>query len=137
MSPPIYASNLTASFIEHKFEEFDIPAKVERVDYDKEYVFGNFKVKFIHVTHSIPDTAHMLIKTPVGSLYHGPDFKFDLTPPYGEPPNFYEITKAGHDGLLCLLSDALGSERDGFTLSGLSSDPHSRTPCAKPRASSS
>ncbi len=117
MSPPIYASNLTASFIEHKFEEFDIPAKVERVDYDKEYVFGNFKVKFIHVTHSIPDTAHMLIKTPVGSLYHGPDFKFDLTPPYGEPPNFYEITKAGHDGLLCLLSDALGSERDGFTLS--------------------
>ncbi len=117
MSPPIYASNLTASFIEHKFEEFDIPAKVERVDYDKEYAFGNFKVKFIHVTHSIPDTAHMLIKTPIGSLYHGPDFKFDLTPPYGEPPNFYEITKAGHDGLLCLLSDALGSERDGFTLS--------------------
>lgn len=116
-SPPILTSNLTASFIENKFKEFDIPSRIERVDYDREYSFGEFKVKFIHVTHSIPDTAHILIKTPVGALYHGPDFKLDLTPPYGAPPNFYEITKAGHDGLLCLLSDALGSERDGLTLS--------------------
>ncbi len=116
-SPPIYSSNLTCSFIEQKMREFDIRAKTNRVDYDKEYAFGDFRIKFIHVTHSIPDTCHILIKTPVGTIYHGPDFKFDLTPPYGEPPNFYEITKAGHEGVLCLLSDCLGSEREGLTLS--------------------
>jgi len=116
-SPEIFTSNLTASFIENKFKEFDIAARVNRVDYDKEYTFGDFRVKFIRITHSIPDATHILIKTPIGSLYHGPDFKLDLTPPYGAPPDFYEITKAGHDGLLCLLSDALGSEREGLTLS--------------------
>lgn len=116
-SPPILTGNLTASFIENKFKEFDIPAKVERVDFDREYSFGGFRIKFIRVTHSIPDTTHILIKTPAGSFYHGPDFKFDLTPVYGAPPDFYEIAKAGHDGLLCLMSDALGSERDGLTLS--------------------
>ncbi|OGK62504.1 hypothetical protein A2334_05710 [Candidatus Roizmanbacteria bacterium RIFOXYB2_FULL_38_10] len=116
-SPSILTSNLTASFIENKFKEFDIPSKVERVSYDKEYTFGGFQIKFIRVTHSIPDTTHILIKTPIGDIYHGADFKFDLTPPFGFPPDFYEITKAGHDGLLCLLSDALGSERDGLTLS--------------------
>ena len=116
-SPPIYTSNLTASFIENKFKEFGITEKVNRVEYRKDYEFGDFKARFINITHSIPDATHILIKTPVGNLYHGPDFKLDLTPPYGAPPDFYEITKAGHDGLLCLLSDALGSERDGLTLS--------------------
>ncbi|MBI4973751.1 ribonuclease J [Candidatus Roizmanbacteria bacterium] len=116
-SPPIYTSNLTASFIENKFKEFGITEKVNRVEYRKDYEFGDFKARFINITHSIPDATHIQIKTPVGNLYHGPDFKLDLTPPYGAPPDFYEITKAGHDGLLCLLSDALGSERDGLTLS--------------------
>jgi ribonuclease J len=60
---------------------------------------------------------HLLITSPVGTFYHGPDYKLDLTPPYGQPPDFYEICKAGHEGILCLLSDALGSEREGLTLS--------------------
>ena len=69
------------------------------------------------MTHSIPDTTHIIIKTPIGSFYHGSDFKLDLTPPYGSPPDFYKIAKAGHEGILCLLSDCLGSERPGLTLS--------------------
>jgi len=115
--PPIFASKLTAAFVENKFREFSDPVKVEEVDYNREYSFADFVIKCIPVTHSIPDTMHILIKTPVGSFYHGPDFKFDLTPPFGKSPDFYEITKAGHDGVLCLLSDCLGAEREGLTLS--------------------
>jgi len=126
-SPEIYASRLTSAFVLNKFKEYNIQPKVIRdnprnkinigIDYDKEYLLGEFRVKFIRVTHSIPDTMHVLIKTPVGIFYHGPDFKFDLTPPFGSPPDFYEIIKAGHEGVLCLLSDALGAEREGLTLS--------------------
>ena len=115
--PQIYSSKLTATFVENKFKEFGKKLTVNQVQYGKEYVFGDFKVSFIRMTHSIPDTMHVLIKTPVGTIYHGPDFKFDLTPPYGSPPDFYEITKAGKDGILCLLSDCLGAERPGLTLS--------------------
>lgn len=116
-APPLYASKLTSLFIENKFREINQKVKIEQVNYSKEYLFGDFRVQFIRMTHSIPDTHHILIKSPVGSFYHGPDFKLDLTPPYGYPPDFYAITKAGHDGLLCLLSDCLGSEREGLTLS--------------------
>lgn len=116
-SPDVYASNLTSAFVMNKFKEFNIRIKMNKIDYSKEYQFGEFKVSFIRMTHSIPDTMHILIKTPVGTIYHGTDFKLDLTPPYGSPPDFYEITKAGHDGILCLLSDCLGSERPGLTLS--------------------
>lgn len=116
-SPQVYASKLTSVFVENKFKERNKKIAVNRVDFNKGYDFGGFKVSFIKMTHSIPDTTHILITTPVGSFYHGPDFKLDLTPPYGSPPDFYKIVKAGHEGVLCLLSDCLGSERPGLTLS--------------------
>ncbi len=115
--PPVYASLLTSIFIENKFKDRHKKINVNRVDFDKEYSFGDFHVSYLKMTHSIPDTTHILIKTPVGTIYHGSDFKFDLTPPYGPGPDFYKITKAGHEGILCLLSDCLGAEREGLTLS--------------------
>jgi len=69
------------------------------------------------MTHSIPDTTHIFIQSPAGNVYHGSDFKFDLTPVYGEPPDFAEINRAGGIGVKVLLSDALGAEREGYTLS--------------------
>jgi len=115
--PPVFASKLTAAFVTNKFKEFAERVEMNQISYGKDFVFGNFKVSFIAMTHSIPDTTHLLIKTPIGNFYHGVDFKFDLTPPYGSPPDFYAITKAGKDGILCLLSDCLGAEREGLTLS--------------------
>lgn len=115
--PRIYASRLTSVFVQNKFKENNKKADITTISYEKEYIFGGFKVEFIRLTHSIPDTTHILIKTPIGTIYHGSDFKFDLTPPYGLWPDFYKITKAGKEGVLCLLSDCLGSERPGLTLS--------------------
>ncbi len=115
--PNLYASRLTALFLNNKLEEFGYRKKVNEIRYLIDYQFGNFKVRFINVTHSIPDTTHIFIQTPAGNIYHGADFKFDLTPPYGPPPNFYEITKVGKIGVNLLLSDSLGAEREGLTLS--------------------
>lgn len=116
-SPPVYASKLTSILLKEKFAEYGVKVNVTEIGYRRDYQLGLFTARFIHVTHSIPDTTHILIKTPVGNFYHGPDFKLDLTPPYGAAPDFHEITKAGEDGILCLLSDCLGVEREGLTLS--------------------
>lgn len=115
--PPMLTHKLTSFFIKNKFKEFSDVVEPELIDFDKEYEFGGFKCEFINMTHSIPDIVHIVIKTPVGAIYHGADYKLDLTPPYGDPPDFYKITKAGHEGVLCLLSDCLGSQREGLTLS--------------------
>jgi ribonuclease J len=116
-SPPVYTSKLTMMFVKKKFQEFNQQITINEVSFTQEYKFGDFRLSFIQMTHSIPDPMHVLIKTPVGTLYHGPDFKLDLTPPYGASPDFYKIVKAGKDGVMCLLSDALGSDRPGLTLS--------------------
>lgn len=118
--PPVYGSRLTIAFLQNKFREFSIPLNPNVVKYGQEYTFGNnnvFRVKYIPVTHSIPDTCHIYIKTPVGNFYHGSDYKFDLTPVHGNPPDFHSITTAGKEGVLCLFSDCLGAENDGLTAS--------------------
>lgn len=115
--PPVFTSKLTAAFVANKCKEFNLPLDLKVIAYGQQYKFGEFTVEFIPVTHSIPDTTHILITSPVGTMYHGSDFKLDTTPVYGNPPDFYRITKAGHDGILCLLSDCLGAQREGLTQS--------------------
>lgn len=116
-SPPVYSTKLTAHFVESQFAQLGQKIKVQQIQYGKEYFFGGFSAYYIHLTHSIPDTAHIVIKTPIGTIYHGSDYKFDLTPPHQSPPDFYAITKAGHDRVLCLLTDCLGVEKAGISKS--------------------
>ncbi|MCX7996928.1 MAG: ribonuclease J [Patescibacteria group bacterium] len=115
--PPVFGSKLTVAFVVNKAKEFYLQMETREIDYNRWYQFGGIQVQYIHTTHSIPDTCHLLIRSPIGTLYHGSDFKLDLNPPFGNPPDFYAMTKAGKEGILALMSDCLGSERDGLTLS--------------------
>jgi ribonuclease J len=63
------------------------------------------------------DTSNIFIKTPVGNFYHGSDYKFDLTPPDDKPSDIHGIAATAQEGVLCLLSDSLGSEREGHSKS--------------------
>jgi ribonuclease J len=114
---PIYGSRLTIALAEVKLKEANIFYRAHMVDIDKPLKIGVFTVEFIHVTHSIPDATHLVIHTPLGIVYHGSDFKFDWTPVDGNPPDVRKIAQAGGKGILCLLSDCLGSEEPGYTLS--------------------
>lgn len=115
---PILGTPLTAAFANEKLAEFDLSNRVQTVNFnDGERTLGNFKVSFIRVTHSVPDTAHIFIKTPLGNFYHGSDFKLDPTPYDKKTTDLAKIEKIGREGVLCLLSDCLGAERRGRTKS--------------------
>jgi ribonuclease J len=113
---PIYATPLTAVFINEKLKEYRLSPQVQTVEFDRKPIqIGSFSASFIRITHSIPDSSNIVIKTPVGNFYHGGDYKFDLTPADGKKADFLSIAKAGEEGIRCLLSDCLGAERSGFT----------------------
>lgn len=111
----IFATPLAAAFINEKLKEFGVNKKAISVNFDKDILLGPFLLSFIRVTHSVPDTSNIFIKTPVGNFYHGSDFKFDMTPYDGKKTDFAKIVRKADEGILCLMSDSLGSERNGFT----------------------
>lgn len=117
---PIFGTPLTAALANEKLKEFEVGNRVKPVEFGGgQLKIGSFSLSFIRVTHSVPDTAHIFIRTPLGNFYHGSDFKFDLTPADNKKIEFDKIVSVGREGVLCLLSDCLRSEKEGYTPSEL------------------
>ncbi len=112
---PMWGTTLTAAFANIKLREIRATNKVTPVTFDKVLTIGPFRVAFARVTHSVPDAANLIIETPIGTFYHGSDFKFDFSPLDGKLSELGKITEAGRRGVLCMMTDCLGSERPGFT----------------------
>lgn len=112
---PIYGTRLTAELANEKLGEFGEKNRVTAVKFDDNIKIGSFSASFARVTHSILDTAHILIRTPIGNFYHGSDFKFDLTPVDGQVSEIRKIAKWGEEGILCTMSDCLGAEKPGHS----------------------
>lgn len=115
--PVIYASGLSYGLIKNKLDEkVSFPVNMKEYKEDDELVLNNFKITFFRTNHSIPDTFGIRLETPIGSVVHTGDFKFDFSPT-DKDTNYHKMAKIGEDGVLCLLSDSTNSELDGFTIS--------------------
>lgn len=116
---PIYGSPLTAGFAENRLAESEASHRQITVFKDNEkFKIGQyFEIEAFPMTHSVPDTRHFAIHTPVGLVYHGTDFKIDLQPVDGVLPDFDTISRLGNENVLCLLMDCLRVEREGWTKS--------------------
>lgn len=113
---PIFASPLTAGFARNRIAESEAAGWPITTIQDKQPVkIGQyFEVESFAVTHSVPDTKHFAIRTPVGVIYHGTDFKLDPSPVDGVVSDLEHITQVGKEGVLCMLMDCLRVERNSW-----------------------
>ncbi len=83
---PVYARRFTATIGRLKFEEAGLPKDAITVVESRPAAIevGPFKVQFVPVAHSIPESAALIIDTPAGRIIHSGDFKRDATPIVGE-----------------------------------------------------
>lgn len=109
----MYATPFTEALVNEKLREFGIGRKVKRASFDRDYQLGSFNISFIRITHSVPDTSNLFIKTPVGNFYHGSDFKLDDTPYDGKVTDYEKIKRLASQGVLCMMTDVLGAEKPG------------------------
>jgi ribonuclease J len=103
---PIHARRFTANLARRKLGEYGhdedmvrtAPAFPEMVD------AGPFRVGFLPISHSIPESNALVIDTPAGRIIHTGDFKLDHAPVVGEPFDealWAEASKPGVRALVC------------------------------------
>lgn len=114
--PVIYAPKLACALIKQKLEDQKIKEKVKLIEYDQDSVItaGCFKVSFIRVTHSIPDSFGICVDTPEGRIVDTGDFKLDLTP-VGPDFELHKMSRLGQEGVDLLLADSTNAEKEGWT----------------------
>ncbi len=117
---PIYGTSLVLAMIENKFNEHGLSADTKYFNYitkRKQYTLGDFKVEWMHMTHSIVDSNALAIETPIGTIIHTADFKIDHTPIDGYTSDLHRLAYYGAKGVLLLFSDSTNSHNPGFTKS--------------------
>lgn len=103
---PIHARAFTANLARRKMAELGLPEQaVQTVSAWPEQVqAGPFTVGFLPVSHSIPESAGLVIDTPAGRVVHTGDFKLDPSPVVGEafdPDLWGSVGKSGVRALVC------------------------------------
>ncbi|SNR42343.1 ribonuclease J [Puniceibacterium sediminis] len=106
LGAPIYTRAFTANIARHKMAEHGHSDQTVKVvsPWPETTTAGPFKVGFLPISHSIPESSALVIDTPQGRLIHTGDFKLDETPIVGEaydPALWAEVSKDGVKALIC------------------------------------
>ncbi|WP_299280429.1 ribonuclease J [uncultured Tateyamaria sp.] len=106
LGAPIYARAFTANIARRKMGEHGHDEEAVRVTgaWPEQVEVGPFKVGFLPMSHSIPESAALIIDSAHGRVIHSGDFKLDETPIVGEPfdPDLWaEVSKDGIKALVC------------------------------------
>ena len=115
---PLYGTKLTLALVDLKLKEHriaGIPLNVVRPG--DEISLGCFKVRFIHVNHSIAGAVALAITSPASTIIMSGDFKVDFTPIDGQPIDLASFATFGKEGVLALLCESTNVERKGHTMS--------------------
>jgi ribonuclease J len=122
---PVVGTAFTLELLVGKLEEHEVTHLVEpRLAVPGEgMTVGGFSMRFLHVTHSIPDGMAVAIDTPRGTVLHTGDFKLDPTPIDGRPTDLHGLAEEAGRGVHVLLSDSTNAEEPGHSPSERSVGP--------------
>lgn len=116
---PVYGTKFTLGMIQKTMEE-------SLEDYTPQYITVNpdehervqigdsFNVEFIRTAHSIPDSAALIIRTPLGVIVHTGDWRNEENPVDGKKFDIARLTEvATKEGILLLMNESTNCESDG------------------------
>lgn len=113
---PVYGTALTLGILQGRLKQNGVSASQLKTIQPGDVIrAGAFKLEFIRINHSIPDAISIAIHTPIGTVIHTGDFKFDQTPVDGQVTQFSKFAELGDKGVLMLLADSTNVERPGYT----------------------
>ena len=116
---PVFATRFTAALLEAKSVEEPgaVTIPVSLVAPGDRFTLGPFDIEYVNVSHSIPDSHALAIRTPLGLVVHSGDWKIDETPVVSPPTDVKRLRELGKEGVLALLCDSTNALREGHSIS--------------------
>ncbi len=114
---PVYGTRIALALAAERLREHGLAeqARLSPVEPRRVFDLGPFRIEPIRVTHSVVDGVGYGIETPVGTLVHTGDFKFDPSPIDDQRSDYHRLAELGERGVLCMLSDSTNVDRAGAT----------------------
>ena len=116
----MWATRLTMGLVKSKLDEHGLLREAELRESEPEQgpiEIGPFRIEFVRMAHSIPDSVAIAIDTPGGRIVHTGDYKIDHTPIDGMKTDVGKLAELGNRGVDLLLGDSTNAERPGVTQS--------------------
>ncbi|MAH46007.1 ribonuclease J [Candidatus Pacearchaeota archaeon] len=118
---PIYATPFTVQVLHSLLKDNNlvIKNKIHAIRPNTTfYIQGKnrkYKVDFINITHSTPQTVMIAVHTPKGAVLYANDFKLDDSPVLGFKPNYKRLREIAKEGVYAFIVDSLYSGSDRKT----------------------
>jgi ribonuclease J len=114
---PIYASPFVSAVLRRKMAEAGLlgDAKIVTIPLRGRFVLGPFDLEFLHVSHSIPESQALAIRTRHGVLLHTGDWKLDPDPLIGGPTDEAAFARLGEEGVLAMICDSTNAMVEGHS----------------------
>jgi len=105
---PVYATPFTANLLRSKLREANLldAVPLTEVPLSGRFSIGPFDLELITLTHSIPEPNAIAIRTPLGTVLHTGDWKFDPDPVIGPTADEKALRALGEDAVLAMVCDS-------------------------------
>ena len=114
---PVYATPFAATILRRKLGEVQMlnQVKLHVVQPGGSINLAPFSLRFLRVTHSIPEAQALVIETPYGVLLHTGDWKLDPQPLLGPVTDEAAFAALGEKGVLAMIGDSTNAMVEGHS----------------------
>ncbi len=128
---PVYGSRFTIAMVEQILKGSDYQVSgfkpelvvVNQDSHEQLKIGANFSVEFVRVTHSIPGSTAVVLRTPEGIIINTGDFRIDPEPLDHMQTDIARFKELAKEGVKLLMSDSTSAERPGRTPSESTLEP--------------
>lgn len=105
---PVYGTSFSIRLLRSKLADFGLErvTPLHSLVLGEQLVLEPFTIECVTLTHSIPESVAVTIRTPVGTILHSGDWKFDPSPLVGKPADINTLIHLGEEGIMAMVSDS-------------------------------
>ena len=114
---PIWGTAFTIALLKRKLKESNNNTKLvlNVLSIGEKLKLGDFIIKTIQTSHSIPDPVSFLISTKEGNIFHSGDWKLEQAKNLNENFDYDTYRSLGNNGVLAMICDSTNSLVKGKT----------------------